>query len=392
MKNLTKFLILGLTLALMYLPPLHAQTEGSMSADTRPSAASPTTPGQAPDEVMKKLSDLVHAGKYEEAKQLASGLLVAYPTDQRLIKAKTLLDKPLASSSPVDLAVSNNPQTNNVASVQPAVNTTDMPLTGMDKVDYNALIELARQAQQNADLDQQRALLKQFMDQSIPFLQRHPSQMLLWHLRAASAISLNDPMAGYEAGQKLLAMGAADSNDPNLQHLMSQLNLQGWLDKQKVEDYKKYGGVLGTWRLSSSTGDQPNQKNSGYIEVFSKSDQGDIEGRFVGGGHKRPEPDMRGTVLNSGEIKWEHYLPNSSTDPEWERRGALVFTVDVIPGQKRYPIGWQPPISYVLSDDKRTMTMVFPQQGPANRKESIKYGLEHPVTLVFEKITDSQSQ
>ena len=392
MRRMSKVFIFGFVLALIAAPRLHAQTAASAPADTKPTAVNPALAGHAPDDVMKKLSDLVHAGKYAEARGLTTGLLLIYPDDQRLIKAKTLLDKALASSNPVDLAVTNNPQTNNVASVQPAVNTTDTPLTGMDKLDYNALIELARQAQQNADLDQQRALLKQFMDQSIPFLQRHPSQMLLWHLRAASAISLNDPMAGYEAGQKLLAMGAADSNDPNLQHLMSQLNLQGWLDKQKVDDYEKYGGVLGTWRLSSSTGDQPNQKSSGYIEVFSKSDQGNIEGRFVGGGQKRLEPDMRGTVLNSGEIKWEHYLPNSSTDPEWERRGALVFTVDVIPGQKRYPIGWQPPISYVLSDDKRTMIMVFPQQGPANRKESIKYGLEHPVTLVFEKISDSQSQ
>jgi hypothetical protein len=125
--------------------------------------------------------------------------------------------------------------------------------------------------------------------------------------------------------------------------------------------------------------------------VFSKSDQGDIEGRFIGGGHRRLEPDMRGTVLNSGEMKWEHYLTTSSTDPEWERRGSLVFTVNVIPGQKLYPSGWQPPISYVLSDDKRTMTMVFPQQSPANRKDGIKYGSEHPVTLVFEKVSDSQS-
>src|SRR6266851_5953897 len=99
MNNLTKSLILGFILAPMFLPPLHAQTEGSTSADTRPSAASPTTPGQAPDEVMKKLSDLVHAGKYAEAQHLTSGLLAAYPDDQRLIKAKALLDKSLAAAS-----------------------------------------------------------------------------------------------------------------------------------------------------------------------------------------------------------------------------------------------------------------------------------------------------
>src|ERR1700732_1583167 len=109
MKNLTKSLILGFILAPMYLPSLHAQTEGSTSADTRPSAASPSTPGPAPDEVMKKLSDLVHAGKYAEAQQLTTGLLLAYPGDQRLIKAKALLDKSLASPKPSDPVAGGNP-------------------------------------------------------------------------------------------------------------------------------------------------------------------------------------------------------------------------------------------------------------------------------------------
>ncbi len=122
------------------------------SADTRSSAASPTTPGRAPDEVMKKLSDLVHAGKYAEAQHLTSGLLAAYPDDQRLIKAKALLDKSLASPKPSDPVASGNPPASNVAPAQAATNAKSEQLTGMDKVDYNALIVLARQAQQITDL------------------------------------------------------------------------------------------------------------------------------------------------------------------------------------------------------------------------------------------------
>src|ERR1700693_6208436 len=146
MKNLTKFLILGSILALMYLPPLHAQTEGSTSADTRTSAASSTTPGQAPDEVMKKLSDLVHAGKYAEAQQLTAGLLLAYPNDQRLIKAKPLLDKSLANAAATTTTPGSNPAVTNETSTQPAANEKSGSLTGMDRVDYDALIKLARQA------------------------------------------------------------------------------------------------------------------------------------------------------------------------------------------------------------------------------------------------------
>jgi hypothetical protein len=178
---------------------------------------------------------LVHAGRYDEAQQLTAGLLLAYPDDQRLIKAKVLLDKSLVSSK----AAGSNPPANTLVSAALAGDKNAESLTGMDKVDYNALIELARQAQQNTDLEQQKASLKQFMDQSSPFLQKHPDQMLLWQLRAASAIILHDPTRGREAGQKLLAMGAADSNDSNLQRLLAQLKNKDWLvllTKKQEED------------------------------------------------------------------------------------------------------------------------------------------------------------
>jgi hypothetical protein len=235
MEKLSRSFILGFVLALIVLPSFDAQTASSVPA------ANPTPTGKAPDEVMKKLSDLVHAGRYDEAQQLTAGLLLAYPDDQRLIKAKVLLDKSLVSSK----AAGSNPPANTLVSAALAGDKNAESLTGMDKVDYNALIELARQAQQNTDLEQQKASLKQFMDQSSPFLQKHPDQMLLWQLRAASAISLNDPMAGYDAGQKLLAAGAADSNDLNLQRLLAQLKNTGWLEKQRAEEAKNYNTLLG---------------------------------------------------------------------------------------------------------------------------------------------------
>lgn len=212
--------------------PLIGGAQTSTPADTNAAATKPTPSGQAPDEVMKKLADLVHAGKYAEAQRLAAGLLQAYPDDQRLIKAKALLDKSLASSKAGDPAASSDPPESIVVSARPTVSTNAVQLTGMDKVDYDALIELARQAQQNTDLDQQKTFLKQFMNQSSPFLQKYPNEMLLWQLRAATAISLDDSIAGYEAGQKLLATGVTDSTDANLRRLLAQLKNKGWLEKE----------------------------------------------------------------------------------------------------------------------------------------------------------------
>ncbi|HXB61943.1 MAG TPA: hypothetical protein VNU94_03695 [Acidobacteriaceae bacterium] len=216
-----KVFVLGFAFALVFHSQLGAQTLASAPAD-----ASAPSSAQAPDDATRKISELVHAGKYAEAQQLTEGLLLVYPNDQRLIKAKALIDQLLSNAGPTNT---------NPANSQPAENAQVAQLTGMDKVDYNALIELARQAQESTDADQQKTLLNQFMDQSNTFLVRHPEQMLLWQIRAATAISLNEPMKGYEAGQKLLAAGAADSSDSNLQQLLAKLQLLGWLDSYKVQ-------------------------------------------------------------------------------------------------------------------------------------------------------------
>lgn len=228
-------IVLGFAIAFSCLP-LHAQTTNNAPAESSVAGASTTAPLQVPDEVTRRITDLVEAGKYAEAQQLTTGLLAAYPGDPRLIKAKALLDRLLAPGGSVNATPGGNQTPNHEASAQPVPGANSQPLTGMDRVDYSALIVLARQAQQDTDLEQQKASLKQFMDQSNVFLQKHPDQLLIWQLRAASAISLNDPMAGFEAGQKLLALGAADSNDPNLQVLLGQLKNKGWLDRKGAEE------------------------------------------------------------------------------------------------------------------------------------------------------------
>jgi hypothetical protein len=220
----------------MSLLPLGAQVATNPAPISTEAAANPAPAGQAPEEATKKITDLVHAGKFAEAQKLTDGLLIAYPDDQRLIKAKALIEKLLTPASPANTTPSDNQRTSNGASLQLGASINPVQFTGMDRVEYNSLIELARQAQQTADLEQQKVLLQQFMERSSAFLQKHPDQILLWQLRAASALSLNDMMAGYEAGQRLLVAGAADSNDPNLQQLLSKLNLNGWLDKRNVEE------------------------------------------------------------------------------------------------------------------------------------------------------------
>ena len=225
-----KHTILGFLVLLIVLSS-HAQTTEPPGNATTAASSTPAA-AQAPDDMTRRITDLVNAGKYAEAQRLTTALLVAYPDDQRLIKTKPLLDKLLA---PASSTVATPAPASNIAPAQPAATAPASQLTGMDKVQYDSLIELGREAQQATDLDEQKKLLVQFMNDSSGFLQKHPDEMLLWQLRAAGALSLDGPLAGYQAGQQLLAAGAATSGDPNVSHLLAQLNLKGWMDKQQAE-------------------------------------------------------------------------------------------------------------------------------------------------------------
>jgi hypothetical protein len=336
MSRLLKSFIVGTILSMVAAPPLHAQ---SAPAEAKATPTAPT--GQAPDDMTKKITDLVHTGKYAEAQKLTEGLLIAYPDDQRLLKAKALIENLLAPGGSSSAAPGSSQP------AQPTANTNTEQLTGMDKVDYNALIELARQAQQNADLEQQKASLKQFMDESGPFLQKHPTELLLWQLRAASAISLNDPIAGHDAGQELLAMGAAGSSDSNLQRLLAQLKNKGWLGKEWAERIRKqaditnkYGWMLGTWTisftststyLSNNKWRNDSRKSHGDVEIEFSKFAPVVEVYWIGlAGVKSAEPTYRGTRLDSGEIHWEYvdknewYQVRSSQIDEHKRTMTLI--------------------------------------------------------------------
>ena len=324
MRRLPGFSNWGLSLVLSSLSLLHAQTSTTPAADPN-AVANPAQASQAPGEMTKKITDLVHAGKYTEAQQLTTGLLVAYPDDQRLIKAKALIEKMLAPSGSTRTAPSSSQP------AQPAANANADQLTGMDKVDYDALIELGRQAQQTTDLEQQKVSLKQFMDQSSLFLQKHPDQMLLWQLRAQTAISLNDPMAGYEAGQKLLAAGVADSTDPNSRRLLAQLKNKGWLDKQGAEDASKqvaYEWILGNWSVHFSSADERGGSivSGDGSEEFTKAGTA-IEGYSTdSNGRKSETPNAVATILDSGDIRWKSVIKSCEISDN-NRTMTIVFTV-----------------------------------------------------------------
>lgn len=350
MKKLLNHFYFVLLLSLIFPPVLYAQMATSVPAvKTNAAAANRAPAGQAPAEVVKKLSNLVHAAKYDEAQQLITGLLIAYPNDQRLIQAQSLVAKLLASAKPADSASGDSQPTNSIA--QPAVSATPSQLTGMDKVEFNSLIEMAKEAEQNTNLDQQKASLIQFMNESRTFLLKYPEQVILWKFRALISLSLDQPDAGYEAGQKLLEAGAADSNDPTLQQLISQLKIKGWLNKQgvekakqKIEEDKKYSWLIGTWVgtqswFSKAAFDYGQKQNNVKDEFIKSASRPGVEGYAYNTNNVRDNtPSFKFTVFNLEEM---------SLSTNWK---ANLHAPDP---------DWQPITSFALSSDKRTITIVW---------------------------------
>ena len=188
-----------------------------------PNAAHPPLDGMAPAGAMQQVGALIHAGKYATARTAVLDLLATYPRDPRLPKAKEILEGKLVAELK-QLAA---------ARARPAPETP-VELGPDDQANFHRLIELTDQAKKTSDPARQRALLQQFMNESGTLAQKHPRLFLLWAFRAASALVLDDPPAGYEAGQKLLALGAAESKKINVLQLLVLLKDKGWQDAELV--------------------------------------------------------------------------------------------------------------------------------------------------------------
>jgi hypothetical protein len=115
MAKLPKLFVLASFLVPIPLFHLHAQTPATAPTNGSVAVAPSAPNGQAPDEMTRKITELVLAGKYAEAQKLTEGLLIAYPDDQRLIKAKALINSRLApggsTSAAPDNAQPNQPRT-----------------------------------------------------------------------------------------------------------------------------------------------------------------------------------------------------------------------------------------------------------------------------------------
>jgi len=95
----------------------------------------------------------------------------------------------------------------------------------------NVLLLIIEDADAAKTANERNRFLNEYLEKSEPFLASNPTAEKVWLLRAAAALELSKTKIGWEAGRKLLSLGANESDDPNTQKVLAKLDRKGWLSE-----------------------------------------------------------------------------------------------------------------------------------------------------------------
>ena len=102
-------------------------------------------------------------------------------------------------------------------------------LAKSDKLEYEALLNLALKLNAIKDPAKAVAAENKFLKRSSAYLDSHPDEVALWILRARLAVHINQEDIGREAGQNLKRLVDAGCDDTKWHGLMVELSAREWL-------------------------------------------------------------------------------------------------------------------------------------------------------------------
>jgi hypothetical protein len=101
-------------------------------------------------------------------------------------------------------------------------------LTGDARRTFDVLALIIDDADRATTADERNGYLKEFLARSQDFVREHPSSLPLWTLRAVAALEVNQAATGREACQHMVAMKAAEMDDPRIRRVLAILDRRGW--------------------------------------------------------------------------------------------------------------------------------------------------------------------
>lgn len=218
--------------------------------------------GKPKEAVVKAKSAILFEGKLPDA-YLVSAL--AYRRLGEKEKALEYLDRALERASE-GLRAKYQQMRKDIASEEPLA---DAPLEGDVLQRYESL--LAKLGKTDVALGTYRVrVLREFMTESAEFLSTYSDQTKIWVLRAACAVELDYPSAGWLAGKSLKERGLENSSDENVRKVMAAVGRRGWLgEKQPWRDWAKW--TMEQARTAAEEGDAEAQTALGTWYELGRS-------------------------------------------------------------------------------------------------------------------------
>jgi TPR repeat protein len=106
---------------------------------------------------------------------------------------------------------------------------------------YEAIMLIVEHADKAKDPNERTRMLRQFMRESAEFLESASAHTNVWVIRAASALELDYPGAGWLAGKRLKELGLENSDQAINRKLFAALEQKGWLgNKRPARDWRKW--------------------------------------------------------------------------------------------------------------------------------------------------------
>jgi hypothetical protein len=117
-------------------------------------------------------------------------------------------------------------------------------LSGQDQRKLDVLMLILEDAEKATTPEDRAKAFREYLEKSGDFAAAHPEQTNIWVMRAFAAVDLDEPKLGWEAGKKLQALGADNSNDPKLRRAMASLDRKGWLGDKPAADRREINAAI----------------------------------------------------------------------------------------------------------------------------------------------------
>jgi tetratricopeptide (TPR) repeat protein len=269
------------------------------------------------------------AGKSDEASKYIAKAQELVPADKKDRLAGAIAYVKAGAAQPPVISNQSTSAGNPVVSVNPPAAQVGGPpftaLSGEARVKYNTLTLIAADIDKAKPGEERTKLLREFMDKSAEFLELAPNRADILVMRAALALELEDAHAGWEAGRKLTALGAGNSDDPKIQKVMAKLERKGWLAetdpvvKASEARQKLLDDFAGTWNFLHSgnrcntTASSGNEETEYTLNSFTLANSGDQDLVLAGYSRAFTSSTLSGVYAGSKYQQTEIYPPGEST-------------------------------------------------------------------------------